>query len=62
MSSPLGVEALPGDEARPLLAAWHDGVLRLGPAFGVWGAVALDEPDPADVDAEELCPLGRQAA
>src|SRR4051812_35445570 len=30
MSSPLGVEALPADEARPLVDAWHEGVLSLG--------------------------------
>ena len=50
MSSPLGVEALPAAEARPLLDAWHEGVLGLGPAFGVWGAVALEDPDPSEVD------------
>jgi 6-methylsalicylate decarboxylase len=49
-SAPLGVESLPRDEAEPLLAAWHDGVLELGAPFGVWGAVALDEPDPDEVD------------
>jgi 6-methylsalicylate decarboxylase len=51
MSTPLGVEALPEDEARPLLDAWHDGVLAAGPAFGVWGAVPVDGATPADVDA-----------
>ena len=51
MSSPLGVESLPAAEARPLLDAWHEGVLGLGEAFGVWGAVALDRPQTADVDA-----------
>src|SRR5689334_8311746 len=39
MSTPLGVEALPEDEARPLLDAWHAGVFAAGPAFGVWGAL-----------------------
>src|SRR3954447_1640659 len=47
LSSPLGVEALPRAEARPLLDAWHDGVFALGEPFGVWGAVALDGARPA---------------
>jgi hypothetical protein len=51
MSSPLGVEALPADEARALLGAWHDAVLGLGAPFGVWGAIALHDAVPADVDA-----------
>src|SRR4051794_31646557 len=41
MSTPLGVEALPEDEARPLLAAWHDGVLAAGEPFGVWGGAPV---------------------
>ncbi|HVW18791.1 MAG TPA: hypothetical protein VHB30_11140 [Solirubrobacteraceae bacterium] len=51
LSSPLGIEALPRDEATALLDAFHDGAFALPAAFGVWGAVALDDPDPADVDA-----------
>jgi hypothetical protein len=51
MSTPLGVEALPEDEARPLLDAWHDGVLVLGATFGVWGALPVHGAVPADVDA-----------
>jgi 6-methylsalicylate decarboxylase len=51
MSSPLGVEALPAEEARPLLDAWHDGVLALDGRFRHWGAIALDGAVPADVDA-----------
>ena len=51
LSSPLGIEALPADEARPLLDAFHDGAFALGATFGVWGAVALDDPDPGQVDA-----------
>jgi hypothetical protein len=45
LSSPLGVEYLPPDEARPLLDAWHAGVGELGPPFGGWAAVNLVEPD-----------------
>jgi hypothetical protein len=51
MSTPLGIEALPEDEARPLLEAWHDGVFALGHAFGVWGALPVHGALPADVDA-----------
>jgi 6-methylsalicylate decarboxylase len=50
-SCPLGVEALPRDEAEPLLEAYAAGVAALGPEFGWWAAVALDEPEPAEVDA-----------
>jgi predicted TIM-barrel fold metal-dependent hydrolase len=49
-SSPLGVEALPLDEAQPLLDAYHDGVCELPDRFAAWGAVAVSDPDPADVD------------
>ena len=46
LSSPLGVEALPATEAEPLLAAYHDGVAELPPAFGAWAAVGCADPDP----------------
>ena len=46
-SVPLGIEALPPDEAEPLLEAYHDGVAALPAAFGAWAAVGLAEPDPA---------------
>jgi hypothetical protein len=51
ISSPLGIEALPRGEAEPLLDAHNAGLLELGAPFGVWGAVSLRPPDPADVDA-----------
>jgi hypothetical protein len=50
-STPLGIEALAEDEARPLLDAWHDGVFAAGDAFGVWGALPVHGALPADVDA-----------
>ena len=50
MSSPLGIEALPEDESRELLDAWHDGVFGLD-NFGVWGAIPLQGGTAADVDA-----------
>jgi len=51
MSTPLGIEALDEDVARPLLDAWHDGVFAAGEAFGVWGALPVHGAVPADVDA-----------
>jgi 6-methylsalicylate decarboxylase len=50
LSSPLGIESLPRAQALPLLDAYHEGALELGEPFGVWGALALDRPDPDDVD------------
>jgi 6-methylsalicylate decarboxylase len=50
LSSALGIERLPRREARELIDAYHDGALALGAPFGVWGAIALDRPDPDDVD------------
>ena len=50
LSSPLGIESLPRAQAQPLLDAYHEGALALGEPFGVWGAIPLDDPDPADVD------------
>jgi hypothetical protein len=51
ISSPLGIEGLARPDAEPLLAAHNAGLLELGGPFGVWGAVSLRPPDPADVDA-----------
>jgi 6-methylsalicylate decarboxylase len=50
LSSPLGIESLPREQSLPLIDAYHDGVLSLDGLFGVWGAIALDRPDPDDVD------------
>jgi hypothetical protein len=50
LSSPLGIESLPREQAVPLIEAYHDGALSLGEPFGVWGAIALDRFDPDDVD------------
>jgi hypothetical protein len=50
LSCPLGIESLPREESGPLLDAFHDGVRELGAPFGVWGALALQEIDAADVD------------
>jgi hypothetical protein len=51
ISSPLGIEGLARSQAEPLLHAHNAGLLELGGPFGVWGAVSLRPPDPADVDA-----------
>lgn len=51
LSSALGIETLPADEALPLLDAHQRGTEALPARFGAWGAVQLEAPDPADVDA-----------
>jgi 6-methylsalicylate decarboxylase len=50
LSSPLGIESLARESAVELIDAYHEGALALGDPFGVWGALALDRLDPADVD------------
>jgi hypothetical protein len=50
-SCPIGLEALLREEAIDLIEAYLVGVEGLGPEFGAWGPVALDRPDPDDVDA-----------
>jgi hypothetical protein len=50
LSSPLGIEWLARSEALELIDAYHDGALALDEPFGVWGAIALDGADAADVD------------
>jgi hypothetical protein len=50
LSSPLGIESLPRAQSLPLIDAYHDGALALGEPFGVWGSIALDRPDVADVE------------
>jgi predicted TIM-barrel fold metal-dependent hydrolase len=51
LSTALGIESLPCEEALPLLEAHHRGIEDLPPSFGGWGAVQLEAPDPAEVDA-----------
>ena len=45
LSTPLGIEALPPDEAQPLLDAWHDGVQELPEPFAGWAAIGSIDPD-----------------
>src|SRR6476620_8072294 len=41
LSTALGIETLPAEEAVPLLEAHHRGVAELPDSFGGWGAVPL---------------------
>jgi 6-methylsalicylate decarboxylase len=50
LSSPLGIESLPREQALGLIDAYHEGALALGEPFGAWGTIALDRADPHDVD------------
>jgi 6-methylsalicylate decarboxylase len=50
LSSAIGVEALPRSQACELIEAHLEGSLALPAGFAAWGPVALDEPDPGDVD------------
>jgi 6-methylsalicylate decarboxylase len=50
ISSPLGIEALPREQSLAVIDAYHAGALALGDRFGIWGAVPLERPEPADVD------------
>ena len=51
LSSPLGIESLLPDAARPLLDAWHAGAMALPADLGAWAAPCLTEPDPDDLAA-----------
>jgi len=51
LSTALGIETLPAEEALPLLEAHHQGIEELPASFGGWGALQLEAPDPAEVDA-----------
>jgi 6-methylsalicylate decarboxylase len=51
LSTALGIESLPAAESAPLIEAHHRGIEALPEGFGGWGAVQLEVPDPADVDA-----------
>ncbi|HEU5332883.1 MAG TPA: hypothetical protein VFU73_08970 [Actinocrinis sp.] len=51
LSSPLGIELLPPDEAAPLLEAYHEGALALPDGFGVWAAGCVSRPDPKTLEA-----------
>ena len=46
LSSPLGIEHLPGPDGAELIALWHESALELGEPFHVWAAAPVGEPDP----------------
>jgi predicted TIM-barrel fold metal-dependent hydrolase len=50
ISSPIGIEALPRDEALELIDAHLAGVRALGPQFAAWGPLTLGRPEAEDVD------------
>jgi predicted TIM-barrel fold metal-dependent hydrolase len=50
ISSPIGIEALPRQQAQALIDAHLEGVLALGPRFAAWGPIPIDQALPADVD------------
>jgi 6-methylsalicylate decarboxylase len=50
LSTPLGIEGLPADEAEPLLESYHAGVLELGEPFTAFASTRLRSPDPGRVD------------
>ncbi len=50
ISSPIGIETLPRDDASELIHSHLDGVAALPEQFAAWGPVALERSDPADVD------------
>ena len=52
LSSPLGIEFLPADEAGELLSAFHDGVLALPAPFAGWAAACLTEVDRVALERE----------
>jgi Amidohydrolase len=45
LSSPLGIEYLMPEDAEPVLAAYHQGVIELGAPFAGWAAACLTEID-----------------
>ncbi|MFF3851047.1 amidohydrolase [Streptomyces sp. NPDC002328] len=45
LSSPLGVEWLPADQARPLLDAYHEDAAGLPEPFGAWAAACVRDVD-----------------
>lgn len=51
ISSPIGIEALPREDALELIDAQLDGVLALPDEFAAWGPIALDRAEPAQVDS-----------
>ncbi len=55
LSSPLGIEWLPPEEAHPLLDAYHSGALALPAPFRAWAAACLSEVAPEQVRVQLDC-------
>ena len=51
LSTALGIEALPPEDAEPLLEAFNRGILELGPPFELWAAALRPEALDALLDA-----------
>jgi predicted TIM-barrel fold metal-dependent hydrolase len=45
MSSPLGIESLPPEQAQPLLDTWHAAIGQLPAGFAAWASLSATEPD-----------------
>lgn len=45
LSSPLGIEHLPLEEARELIEVWHESAIELGDPYGVWAATPVSDFD-----------------
>ncbi|WP_028279875.1 amidohydrolase [Arthrobacter sp. H5] len=45
LSSPLGIEHLPFEDARKLIYTWHESSLQLGDPFRIWAATPVAEFD-----------------
>jgi predicted TIM-barrel fold metal-dependent hydrolase len=50
ISSPIGIEALPRENALELIDAYLEGIGALPDQFAAWGPIALDGADPEQVD------------
>jgi len=51
LSAPVGIETLPPAEAEPVLDAWQAATEALPGELSAWAALAVDDPDPARLDA-----------
>jgi 6-methylsalicylate decarboxylase len=62
ISSPCGVEALPADEGRPLLEAYHEGISEVvagsGGRLRAFAAACLDAPDAGAADVADRLAAG----
>ncbi|GAA2861078.1 hypothetical protein Acy02nite_57490 [Actinoplanes cyaneus] len=47
LSSPLGIEHLPGDDGAELVALWHESTAELPDPYRIWAAAAIPDPDPS---------------